>query len=270
MEADLAYRLVAIDLDDTLLNSSLNVGPRARAALARARARGVIVTLATGRMYASAAPIARELGFKGPLITYQGAWVRDVDTGETYIHRTVPNEFARSIIDDIRRRGFHINIYLDDRLYMAELTERGERYARLCRVDAHPVGNLLEFLGDNEPTKVLAIADERDIDALMAEMLPRYQGVLHVTKSKPHFLEFSHPQATKGAALEWLAAHYGVPREAVMAIGDSYNDFDMLEFAGLGVVVGNAREEIKARADYVTASGEDDGVAEALEKFILP
>lgn len=264
------YRLVAVDLDDTLLDSALEVSPRTVRALARAREKEVVVTLATGRMFRSAAPIARRLGIDAPIITYQGALVKHPFTGAELLHQALPNKTARSVIECLLGYGLHINVYLDDRLCMEKLTEAGDRYARLSRVEAHVVGDLPTFLGERDPTKVLAIASEAEILRVMAEMIAVFPGELvHITRSKPYFLEFSHPAATKGLALRHLAEHCGVPREAVMAVGDGYNDLDMIEYAGLGVMMANAREEVKRYADYVTGSNDADGVAEAVERFVL-
>jgi hypothetical protein len=264
------YRLVAVDLDDTLLDSALEVSPRTVRALARAREKGVIVTLATGRMFSSAAPIARRLGIDAPIITYQGALVKNPFTGEELAHRVLPNGVARAVIARLAGYGYHFNVYLDDRLCMESLTGLGRRYADICRVEAHVVGDLLAFLGERSPTKVLVIAPEDEILALMREMKAVFPAErVHITRSKPYFLEFSHPRATKGQALKYLAERYGIPREAVMAIGDGYNDLDMVEYAGLGVMMDNARDEVKRHADYVTASNDADGVAEAIERFIL-
>ncbi|KUK82308.1 MAG: putative hydrolase, partial [Pelotomaculum thermopropionicum] len=135
-------------------------------------------------------------------------------------------------------------------------------------VKAEIVGDFLQFF-DRDPVKVLAIAEEPLLDRLHAELAPVYRGKVHIVKSKPHFLEFSHPFATKGRALEFLARRFGVPREAIMAVGDSFNDLEMLEYAGLGVAVANGREEVQKRADFVTGAAYGDGVVEALEKFVL-
>jgi Cof subfamily protein (haloacid dehalogenase superfamily) len=264
------YGLVAIDLDDTLLTSGLEVSPRAERAIRRAQESGVVVTLATGRMFLSAAPFARRLGIDAPIITYQGALVKHPVTGAELLHRALANHTARAVIERLRAHGYHINVYLDDRLYMEVLTELGRRYADLSRVEAHPVGDLLAHLGGRDPTKVLAIGGEDDIERLEREMLALFPPErVHITRSKLKFLEFSHPRATKGRALEYLAEHCGVPREAVMAIGDGYNDLDMVAWAGLGVMMGNARDEVKRHADHVTASNDADGVAEAIERFVL-
>ncbi|RYD07145.1 hypothetical protein N752_00755 [Desulforamulus aquiferis] len=130
------------------------------------------------------------------------------------------------------------------------------------------MGDLLKFL-NQDPTKVLVVGDEALLDNLWREMAQHFGESLHITKSKPHFLELSHPQATKGHALDMLAKGWGLNREQVIAIGDSYNDLEMIEYAGLGVIMGNARQDVKDKADYVTNSNEEDGVAEVIKKFIL-
>jgi len=104
---------------------------------------------------------------------------------------------------------------------------------------------------------------------LEAVLRERFGRELYITRSKPYYLEMLHPEATKGRALRVVAGYFGIPRQEVIAIGDSFNDLDMIRYAGLGVVMENAREEVKRFADYVTRSNEDDGVAEVLEKFVL-
>ncbi|MDD3654543.1 MAG: Cof-type HAD-IIB family hydrolase [Desulfotomaculaceae bacterium] len=262
------YKLIAADLDDTLLNDDLQLTDRVRKAIKAVRATGVHFTISTGRMFRSAVPYARYLGLDLPLITYQGALVKNALSGEVLFYRPLPLVYAREIINRVRELGYHINAYLDDRLLMEQDTPGGRQYMQFSGVQAEIVGDLLEILY-SDPTKVLVIADETLLDQLSAEFAPHYRNKIHISKSKPNYLEFSHLQATKGYALAMLATHYGVKRDEVIAIGDSYNDVEMLDYAGLGVVVGNAREEIKKRADYVSKGANGDGVVEALEKFVL-
>ncbi|BAF60916.1 predicted hydrolase [Pelotomaculum thermopropionicum SI] len=262
------FKLVAVDMDDTLLSRDLKLTGRVREAVAAVRAAGVYFTISTGRMYRSALPFARELGLNIPLITYQGALVKNSHTGELVLYRPLPLARAREIIARIHELGYHLNGYLDDRLLVERDTPEGRRYAAMSGVEAEIVGDLLEYL-DRDPIKVLTIAEEPLLDRLSAELTPLYRGKVHIVKSKPHFLEFSHPQATKGDALAYLAGCFGVKREEVMAVGDSYNDLEMLEYAGLGVAVANAREDVKKKAGYVTSAAYGDGVVEALEKFVL-
>ncbi|MCL6635607.1 MAG: Cof-type HAD-IIB family hydrolase [Peptococcaceae bacterium] len=263
-----SYRLVAVDLDDTLLDRNLQLTEPVRRAVAAVRAAGVHFTISTGRMFRSAARLAGELGIDLPLITYQGALVKNSLSGEVLIDRPLPLAYAREVIAAVHDKGYHLNAYLDDRLLVERDTPEGRRYAEVAGVEMEVVGDFLEYL-DRDPTKVLVIAAEPQLDALAAEMAPVYGNLLHIVKSKPHFLEFSHLEATKGHALAALAAAFGVPREAVLAVGDSYNDLEMLEFAGLGVAVANAREEVKRKAGYVTKASYGEGVVEALNKFVL-
>lgn len=266
------YRLLAVDLDDTLLNRRLEISPGNREALRVAREAGVKVTLATGRMYQAALPYARQLDIEEPLITYMGALVKHAGTGETLFHRPVPLEQALEIVGRVASKyGYHINVYLDDELFVARPTQEGERYAALSGVSLQVVGDLAEFLRGRgeDPTKVLVIAQENLLDSLAEEMRPVFGHLLHITKSKPHFLEFSHTLANKGDALAAVAKGYGLQREQIIAVGDAYNDLEMIDYAGLGAVVANAREEIRARADFVTLSNEEDGVAAVIRKYIL-
>ncbi len=265
------YRLLAIDLDDTLFNNQLGISPESREAIRAAQQQGVLVTLATGRMFRSVQPIARLLNIDMPVITYQGALVAHPETGEQLLHRPLPSSDAHSVIRFIKefKPDCHINLYLNDKLYMERLTDHGRRYAAISGVDAYPVGDLASFLGDRAPTKLVVIASPDEVDRLLGAALPVFGRRMHLTKSKPQFLEFSHPKAAKGCALEWLAASCGVDREEVLAIGDSYNDMDMVEWAGLGVAMGNAPEPVKDVADHVAATNEENGVAETIRRFIL-
>ncbi len=260
-------KLVAVDLDDTLLSKDLEVTDRVKAAVAAVRAAGIYFTVATGRMYQSAARIARSLDVDIPLITYQGALVKSSLSGEVLVDKPLPLVYARQVIARVHQYGYHLNGYLDDRLLMEHNSEEGCHYAAIAGVEVEMVGNLLEYL-DRDPTKVIAIAEEPLIDRLKDELTPLYAGKIAISKSKPYFLEFAHREATKGQALAFLASYLGIKRDEIMAVGDGYNDLDMLNYAGLGVVVANAREEIKGYADYVTTAPYGDGVVEALEKFV--
>lgn len=262
------FKLVAMDMDDTLLTSALDITEQTKRTLEQVRDQGVHVTLATGRMYSSTLPFARELGITEPLITYQGALVKDDSSGAVLYYRPVPLQAARNVLQKGYELGIHINIYLNDTLFVDSITEEGIGYAKLARVELHPVGNLLDFLND-DPVKIIFIAEEKLLDKLQPLMEENYGRELYITRSKPHYLEFMHFEANKGRALAALAEKLGVARDEVIAFGDSFNDLPMIKYAGLGVAMGNARQEVKAQADYVTAANDDEGVARALEKFVL-
>lgn len=262
------YKLIAVDLDDTLLNDRLEVTPRTRLALGQAHGAGVVITLATGRMYRSALPFTLDLGIEVPIITYQGALVKNACSGEVLLERLVPLDRAREVLAEGYEAGVHINLYLDDTLFVDSITPEGAGYAELAGVEMHPVGNLLAFL-DREPAKILFIAEPDLLDGLRDRLRAKFADSLYITKSKPRYLEFMHPGATKGRALEALAEKLGCAASEVMAIGDSYNDLDMFRYAGMAVAMGNAPGEVKERAGYVTDTNNCDGVAKALEELVL-
>ena len=265
-------KLVAVDLDDTLLRDDLTISEHTQEILRRVRESGVVVTISTGRMLPSARPYAEQLGFDVPIITYQGALVKSVFSGEVIYECPLNEDVARLVIQYGRKKGIHVNFYLEDKLYVERVTPVGEHYERLAGVPFTRVSDLEELLEAGLPYKLLLIQEEQLIGQSLQELreILQKEGLdAHLTKSKPTYLEVNHPKATKGTALEKLADWLGVSREEVMACGDSYNDLEMLEFAGCSVAVANAYPEVRSKAKYITASNNEDGVAQALEKLVL-
>lgn len=263
-------KLVAIDLDDTLLDSGLQISPECADAIQAVRDKGILVTLATGRMHRSALPYARQLNMDLPLITYQGALVKSAFSSEVIYYEALPREDAGQIIELYKARGVHCHAYSDEDLFMEELTPEGKYYEQLAGIKAVLVGDLAQTVRDYDAMKIMAIINnEAALVSLQAELYRRYDGILHITRSKPAFLETMALKANKGLALQVIVRHYGVKQEEVLAIGDSYNDLDMIKWAGIGIAMANARPEVKAAADYTTASNEEHGVAEALRRFVL-
>jgi Cof subfamily protein (haloacid dehalogenase superfamily) len=163
--------------------------------------------------------------------------------------------------------GFHVNAYVDDELYVAAATPEAHAYADLNKVEMHVVGDLREWLRD-APTKLVAVGDPQALTELENELKPRFAGTLFVSKSLPHFLEFAHPDVNKGSGLTFLAERLGFTPEQTVACGDGENDRELLDWAGLGVAVANAHDEILARADLVVPDVEHEGVAVLLETYL--
>ncbi|MBI4759500.1 MAG: HAD family phosphatase [Chloroflexi bacterium] len=268
MIANSSFKLVALDLDGTIIGPDLCVSERTRKVIQRAVSRGVHVTIATGRMFQATLPFARMLGFATPLICYQGALIARPSDEAFLFHRPVPLGLARQVLMIARKRGLQLNLYVDDQLYVERLTPAVESYIALSRVQPRVVGDLLAFL-KADPTKIVSINDEPTTYRLVAEMSQRFNGRLYVTKSYPYFTEFAHPACSKGRALRWLASFLGVSREEVLAVGDNLNDVEMLEWSGLGVAMGGADGSVKRRADLVTGTLEEDGAAQVIEKYVL-
>lgn len=267
---DLAIRLVAMDLDDTLLRDDWTISPRVRDAIQKAQAQGVKVTIATGRMPISARPYAEQLGLDVPVITYHGAMIQQAISGDILFRRVIPSALASEIVQDIKGRGNYVQVYLKDRVITQTLNEWAEEYARIASVSIEEAD--LSSILAQEPEgveKILVIGEEFKLDQMVPFLKQSYGEKVHITKSKPHFMEIVESSVNKGAALASLAEGFGISRQDVMAIGDSFNDLEMIQYAGVGVAMGNARKEIKDQADAVTLTNEEDGVAEAIERYVL-
>jgi Cof subfamily protein (haloacid dehalogenase superfamily) len=225
------------------------------------------VVIVTGRMFQAVRPYALEAGIDDPVVCYQGAVVAEPISGRWLRHEPVPLELARETIAAVNAEGFGLNCYVDDELYVAEITPEARQYADFQHIELHPVGDLLEWL-EEPPTKLVVIGDPEVLDGLKERMVERFDGRLYISKSLPYFLEFAAPSVTKAAGLDFLAEHVGFARERTVAFGDGENDIELVDWAGYGVAVANAHELVKEVADYVCPSVDEEGVAQVLEAFL--
>lgn len=264
----MAIKLLAVDLDDTLLDKSSQVSPRCREAIKKAVEKGVTVTVATGRMYAAALPFARQLELDVPIITYNGALIKSSLSGEVFFEQALDQAVAADVLTLFRERGWYIQVYVGDQFYIAEPNERSRAYEELTKVKAIPVGEDLYSMSEHV-LKMLSLANENEIQEISRVIQDKFKGKVFAPISRPTYLEIVHPSINKGRSLDFLASRLGITRNEVMAIGDSNNDLDMIEYAGLGVAMGNALPHVKAAANAVTLANDEDGVADAIYKYIL-
>lgn len=263
------YKIVALDLDGTLLDERGEITENNLCALQRAREAGIIVLIATGRMLVSALPYYEKLKLKAPIITYNGALIKDVSADKIMAHHPVSLKQARSIIRDTQQKGLHLNLYLDDRLFVKEHTPESRGYEKDTGTQARAVGSLLDFL-DRPPTKLLVIERDRDrFVRLLQYYQKQFGSELKITESKKHYLEFGDLRATKGLALSSAADYLGVDCRQVMAVGDALNDLSMIKWAGCGVTVKGASSQIKEEADFIIPDPENDGIAYLIDRYIL-
>jgi Cof subfamily protein (haloacid dehalogenase superfamily) len=241
--------------------------PRTTAALRAARAAGIHVVIATGRMYRSVRPYAEAVGVEDPLVCYQGAAVVDPVTGEWLLHEPIPLELAREAIGAVQEEGFALNCYVDDELYVAAITEHARAYADFQSIPLHDVGDLLGWI-ERPPTKLVVVDDPAALDALRPRLEERFDGRLYIAKSLPYFLELASPAISKGSGLAFVAEHVGFEAGRTIAFGDGENDLELLDWAGFGIAVENADDRLKARADWICPSAEEDGVAQVLEALL--
>ena len=268
-------QLLVLDIDGTIAGVSNEISEPVKQAIKAAQRKGVQVAVATGRMYCSALRFYEEIGSTLPLITYQGALIKDPTTQQLHRHLRLSQALALQLLDHFElpelRSLLSIHCYVDDRLYVRELTPASIAYGERTGVEPIPVGDLRQFL-TIEPTKILALCDDPAvIDQLLGTLRGRYTPAeLYLTKSVATFFEATHPAVNKGEAVRYLAEEIlGLPASSVMTIGDNFNDVEMLAYAGLGVAMGNAPAEVKAVAKWVAPSVEQDGAAAAIEAFLL-
>ena len=228
-----AVRAVAMDLDRTILADNLEFSPAVVRAVGRLGEAGIAAIVATGRMFASARPYALQLGVTAPVICYQGALVADPRTGEWLLHRPMGVALAHEVIEAVDAAGFHMNVYVDDELYVEELNEEAVTYATHARLEAHAVGDLLAWL-DKPTTKIVVVGDPEGLDRLQDELRARFDGRAFIAKSLPIFLELALPGVSKGSALEFVCDRLGIDPGTVVAFGDGANDVELLETAGPG------------------------------------
>jgi hypothetical protein len=277
-------RLIAIDLDGTTVGESNQMTPAVQQAIQAAQAKGVQVAIATGRMFRSALRFYQTIapkegardGFSLPMMTYQGALIKDPTTEKIYRHLTVSREAALRLLDYFEqpelRDLLSIHFYINDSLYVREITPETKLYAQRSQIQPHAVGDLRRMLVDHEPTKILALSDDPEvIDRLLSSLRQQHTPAeLYFTKSVATFFEATHPLVNKGTAVKYLAEEMlGLRPENVMAIGDNFNDLEMIQYAGVGVAMGNAPDPVKAAAQWVAPNVESDGAVAAIERFAL-
>lgn len=269
----MSIKLLALDLDGTIFGDDLAISDRTRTAIREAQTRGVLVTIATGRMFRSARQIAADLGISAPIICYQGALIRHSSTGETLYHKTIPSPLAHSVISETSRRGLHLNLYVNDELFVAQVTDQARFYAQInMDLPINEVGDLRAWLrshSDPEPTKLVIVTDASQTDEVLDAFTHMYGDDLQVTKSHARFTEFTNREASKGTALAYLSASCGVPQGEVMAIGDGHNDLDMVRWAGYGVAMSTSPQAVLDAARIISPPLREDGAADTIERYVL-
>jgi Cof subfamily protein (haloacid dehalogenase superfamily) len=274
-----SIKLLVLDIDGTIAGQSNQVREAVTQAVQAVQARGIPVAIATGRMYRSALRFHQTIGSTLPLLAYQGAMIRDPVTDAMIHHKTVPMALTLDLLDMLEcaewRDRLSIHVYIDDQLYVRELSGETVEYGERSGVVPIAVGNLRQALTTDfatEPTKLLALSDDLDlVEAVLRQLRQRYSPEeLYLTKSVANFFEATHPQANKGVAVQYLAEEMlGLTAANVMAIGDNFNDVEMLQYAGIGVAMAESPDAVKAIADWVAPSVEADGAAIAIHRFLL-
>ncbi|ENQ3079668.1 TPA: HAD family phosphatase [Bacillus pseudomycoides] len=267
----MSYKMIVLDLDDTLLRDDHTISPRTKEALMNAQERGVKVVLASGRPTFAMWPIAKELKLEeygSFILSFNGAKIINCKTKEELFSSTLSPEIVHNLYKTSQNEGVWIHTYIGDEIVTEENNEYTEVEAYITGMPVIEVNNFVSAV--KEPVvKVLMMKAPERLAEVEKKLQQEFEGQLSVMRSKPFFLEFTEYGVTKGTSLHQLIQKLGITREEVIAMGDSYNDQAMIEFAGLGVAMGNAPDDIKAIANHVTDTNMNDGVAKVVEQFVL-
>jgi len=260
-------RLIAIDLDGTLIGSDLAISDIDRAAIGRVVAAGIRIVLATGRLFGASKPFAVDLGLHGPLAALQGGVIYDIDSGELLHVAPLRSTVALAAYDALLPKAYHLQLYFGDTLYLDHTSPASDEYIRLSRVEPVMVPDLRALLTGAPPPgeliKLLAIGSPGAVAAEVPLLAGQLGTQANVCKSLPHYLEVTDPAADKGHALARIADIVGVDLADSAAIGDSDNDIPMFRTAAESFAVAGATDAAKQAATRVVA-GRGAGVAEAL------
>lgn len=273
-------KLIALDIDGTLLTYRSELTPRNRAAIEAAQAQGVKVALVTGRRFGSAHQLIQELGLDVMLISHNGALTKDVTTLATLGYHPLKVDLAQQVVHAGRDFGADV-ICCDDPHGHGVMVLEGisasnralQRYLEKYWHAVREVENLLDYL-DHDPIQMMFSGACDPMDAFAEQLQTALGDQIQLFKTRYRSIDLtildalSHT-ASKGDSLAEIASQHGIAREEVLAIGDNFNDLTMLRYAGTGIVMGNAEDELKAMGFEVTDTNEADGVAKAIEKYVL-
>lgn len=271
----LPYSIIALDLDGTLTNSEKNITPRTFDALMKAQREGVRLVLASGRPTFGIAALANQLqlaDYGGYVLSYNGGRIINWCEKTVIFSQVVDQKLVPILYDFAEKAQLPIVTYLPEAILASK--NEGEYLAEEARINGMPVVVAQNFVEEamqiaGGSTKFLIPGEPELLVQLESEMKAALSEQMEVFRSAPFFLELPPKGIDKAQSLQRLLTHLGLERESLMAFGDGFNDLSMIQFAGQGVAMANAVEEVKSIADFVTTSNEEDGIAHALEHLLF-
>lgn len=262
------YRLIAADMDGTLLNDKSELTERTKNAILQVMESGALFVPATGRAMSGVEHINAIIDRDMPFITINGAVVIMGKSRRILVDKHLEFDLAKEVYNLGVSRGMAVVVWQGEKLWVSRDCKDTRAYMAISRPEINIINDMDE-LKEAGISKVLWIDTPENISRYHHEMDARYSGKLNCFPSRPIFLDFVSHEADKGKALEEIGKIYGIDRSGMIAVGDGYNDVSMIKFAGLGVAMENAPDDVKAICGHVTLSNNEDGVAAVIEKFIL-
>ncbi|ELK3677538.1 sugar-phosphatase [Vibrio fluvialis] len=266
------YKLIALDMDGTLLNSQKQISPRTKLAIAEAREQGIKVVLASGRPIDGMRSKLEELNIQSKddyVLYYNGSMVANVGTGEIIYQQILDGRSAKMVARLANEMG--VNTHAFSQIH-GLITPKTSKYTEVeAQINGLSITEMdFEQLEDDHPIiKAMIVAEPELLTRTIASLPEDLHQQYTIVQSAPFFLEFLNTQSNKGVGVKAIADHLNIPASQVICMGDAENDHHMLQYAGMGIAMANAMEETKRIADYITLSNDEDGVAAAIEKFAL-
>lgn len=276
-DEDKMYKMIAIDLDGTLLNSNKEISQENKKYIKYAMEKGIKVLICSGRIYTGAKVFAEQLSVEGPMVVCNGAMIRDVKTGETYYSNMLSKEDCIKVVDLLHKEGIYFHTYIDDIMYAEKLDYAALYYmikskdlSSDFRIDVKVVESVKDIVvkSSENPAKIVVMSSKLE-ELLRVRKFVEDISTIEVVSSNYDNFEVLNRGVSKGKALEIISRKFSIKREEIIAIGDNENDCSMLEYAGLSIAMGNAEDKVKNICDFVVPSNDEDGVAYAIKKFVL-
>ena len=264
------YKLIAVDMDGTLLREDKTISDRTKKAIKKAVAKGVKVVLASGRPIAGLERYLKELDLLNDddyVMSFNGSLIQNAKTREVVSKNVLKGKDFKALYQMAQEVGVNIHAFTKQGLVTPKMSEYTGVESEINQIPVHII-DMNEIDDEEDVVKVMMVDPQPVLDAAIKKLPASIYEAYTVVKSAPFFLEFLNKASSKGTGVKALIDHLGIKQEEVICIGDAGNDLDMIQFAGLGVAMGNAFAEVKEAADYITKGNEEDGVAHVIEKFI--
>lgn len=266
------YRILALDIDGTLTNSKKEITDRVKTDINKLYKKDIPVLLVSGRPTEGIYPIAEEIGLleqKGYILAFNGGKIIDTVTKEVMYQKSIPNELVNELCDYAEKTDFAFLTYKDGKIITTKVDDQYvEIEARINKLEAVKIDNMRECAPES-PDKFLLVGDPDKAEIIVKDMAKHFEGRLNIFRSEPFFIEIVPLGIDKAESLAVLLEKIGLKKEEMVACGDGRNDVTMIKYAGMGVAMENACEEVKEVSNYVTLSNDEDGVAVAIEKFFI-
>ena len=261
------YKLIAIDMDGTLLTNDKKILEETKKSLLEAYENNVVICVSTGRAFPAIKKYVDDLDINIPLILYNGSRVRMSKDATLVYNRVIETAVAKKVFDIINQNNGTCCFWKDDICYFNKDNEYTEYYRKLTTINPYIITDVYDDLFTNI-NKFIWFGTVDTLENVQKQILVNIEGINYF-KSHTNLLEIVPTDVSKGNTLKYLIETLGIVKEDVIAIGDDENDISMIKFAGLGIAMGNAKDTVKNIADYITDTNEENGVGKVINEFIL-